>query len=197
MRGGVWILLACLLPAVAQALSCSVCGREIHGQYLRAEGKILCSSECWEKLLPRCSLCDAPLSGRYVKFDGGGRERLFCMKCSELPRCFSCGLPTRGTRLPDGRTLCPQCSADAVSDPAEAEALYRRIEKEVFRLLGSPGCGRTRFRLCTVAELNHGRGVVDGETFELGNCRCERQTRSDTGEIVSEKCTIGILSSLP
>ena len=57
MRRGVWILLLCLLPVVARALNCSVCGREIHGQYLRAEGKILCSAECWEKLLPRCSLC--------------------------------------------------------------------------------------------------------------------------------------------
>ena len=69
MWRGVWILFGCLLPVVAQALSCSVCGREIHGQYLRAEGKILCSAECWEKLLPRCSLCGAPLSGRYVKFE--------------------------------------------------------------------------------------------------------------------------------
>ena len=159
MRRGVWILLLCLLPVVARALNCSVCGREIHGQYLRAEGKILCSAECWEKLLPRCSLCDAPLSGRYVKFETGGKEHLYCMKCAELPHCFSCDLPTRGVRLPDGRTLCPECAATAVRDPAKAEELYRLVE--------------------------------------LGRCRYERRSRSDTGETVSEKCTVRILDSLP
>ena len=197
MWRGVWILFGCLLPVVAQALSCSVCGREIHGQYLRAEGKILCSAECWEKLLPRCSLCGAPLSGRYVKFEPGGEERLFCLKCSELPRCFSCDLPTNGTRLPDGRILCPECSADVVQDPDRAEALYRRIEREVFQLLGSPGCGRTAFGLCTLDELNHGRKVTEGAKFELGRCLCEQQIRSDTGEVVSTRCTVGILGSLP
>ena len=114
MRRSVWILLFGLLPIVAQALSCSVCGREIRGQYLRSEGRILCSPECWEKILPRCSLCDAPLAGRYVKFVTGGRERLYCLKCSELPRCFSCDLPTNGASLPDGRKLCPECAATAV-----------------------------------------------------------------------------------
>ena len=125
MRRSVWILLFGLLPIVAQALSCSVCGREIRGQYLRSEGRILCSPECWEKILPRCSLCDAPLAGRYVKFVTGGRERLYCLKCSELPRCFSCDLPTNGAALPDGRKLCPECAATAVRDPERAEALYR------------------------------------------------------------------------
>lgn len=197
MRRGVWILLLCLLPVVARALNCSVCGREIHGQYLRTEGKILCSAECWEKLLPRCSLCDAPLSGRYVKFETGGKEHLYCMKCAELPHCFSCDLPTRGVRLPDGRTLCPECAATTVRDPAKAEELYRRVEQEVFRILGSSGCGRTRFGLCSLAELNPGHGVADGKKFELGRCRYERRSRSDTGETVSEKCTVRILDSLP
>ena len=85
-----------LLPAAAQALSCAVCGRQIHGQYLRTEGKIVCSPGCWEKLLPHCSVCDSPLAGRYTVIDTGAEKRLFCMECAKLPRCFACDLPGRG-----------------------------------------------------------------------------------------------------
>lgn len=189
-----------LLPAAAQALSCAVCGRQIHGQYLRTEGKIVCSPGCWEKLLPHCSVCDSPLAGRYTVIDTGAEKRLFCMECAKLPRCFACDLPCRGEQLPDGRTLCGSCLATAVTDPAEAEKLFREVEREVAGLLGSPGCGRTGFVLCDLATLNRGREIVPGGKYELGRCNYEYRTRTYPGrkpEIVSERCTILILDALP
>lgn len=197
---GIFALILCLLPVIAQALSCAVCGREIKGQYLRSGGRVLCSGECWEKLLPHCSLCDAPLAGRYLMFKSGGEKHLYCLKCSELPRCFSCDLPTDGRALPDGRVFCRACSKDAVTDQGEAETLYRQAEADAFRIIGSSGCGRTRFVLCGLETLNHGRKVEKGEKFELGRCQYEYRTRGLPGrppKTVSEKCTVYILDSLP
>jgi len=119
---------------------------------------------------------------------------------SGLYFAFACDLPCRGELLPDGRTLCGNCLATAVTDPAEAEKLCREVEREVAGLLGSPGCGRTGFVLCDLATLNRGREIVPGGKYELGRCNYEYRTRTYPGrkpEIVSERCTILILDTLP
>ena len=122
----IWCLLlllcASLLPAGAETVRCSVCGREIVGRYVRSNGAVFCLDD-YEKVRPRCSMCGKKLtdkyfvrngspickecyhksarhccicgkdiSGKYLIFD---RDIFSCISCynSNLPRCVTCGCP--------------------------------------------------------------------------------------------------------
>ncbi|MDD5728020.1 MAG: LIM domain-containing protein [Victivallales bacterium] len=116
MRRSLLLVLSLLfaLQLIAATLRCSVCGKKIQGRYLKADGKVFCSRECYGKTLPVCAACGKRcLHGAYRK-DG----KFYCsQKCLEstLPKCVLCGKPfSKGIiiKTPQGnKVFCQQCAA--------------------------------------------------------------------------------------
>lgn len=104
-------ILFCLIPA-AEGAACAVCGRTGSRSYV-SEGRHYCSRSCWEKSLPKCSVCARPLAGKYLSAGG----KLYCsQRCFDtvLPKCSVCGSTIRGeytVALAAGKHFfCPECA---------------------------------------------------------------------------------------
>ena len=104
-------ILFCLIPA-AEGAACAVCGRTGSRSYV-SEGRHYCSRSCWEKSLPKCSVCARPLAGKYLSAAG----KLYCsQRCFDtvLPECSVCGSTIRGeytVALAAGKHFfCPECA---------------------------------------------------------------------------------------
>ncbi len=77
---------------------------------------------------PRCRSCGRAIGPGYIEVNGQGP---YCPTCYETrPRCDVCAAPLddRAQRLPDGRIICSTCQQTAVIDPAQARALFERVE---------------------------------------------------------------------
>lgn len=86
---------------------------------------------------PQCSSCGEPvLNGQRLR---DGSERVFCQNCIDTrPTCWTCGAPVGGqSQTPrEGRPRCATCDETAVDDPAEAQALYRDIQRLLAQRFG-------------------------------------------------------------
>ena len=136
---------------VKRGLWCNLCGSSLTNigkglitgrrkiEWLEAAGRTstwsLCE-ECYNERL-RCAACDAHVGTRAVLLEG--ETHVYCRPCFEQrPRCDTCSRPVGAhywTRT-DGRKLCDRCQSTAVSDPAQAYALYRRVRADLARWLG-------------------------------------------------------------
>ncbi len=81
----------------------------------------------------RCHSCDTALLRDYTYFEGNETLK-YCSECvARYPICADCGAPagSRGTKLDDGRYLCPDCRSVALFSPA----LVTPIKKQVISYL--------------------------------------------------------------
>lgn len=115
----------------------------------------------------RCAACGGPLIGGY--FYLRDRSERYCAQCiATRPRCDVCSAPVGDEHwlLHDGRVLCARCHATAVTDPAEALALYQETVGAVVAQLGLALRVGVEFRLVdapTLAGIRAEGGKHDGE----------------------------------
>lgn len=168
---------------------CSVCGRKCRGEYTVSDGKNFCSRECFTRSLPRCSVC-----GRHTESWSGpkGGSYIACPECAQMPHCFVCDIPTDYKRLADGRSICRKCHAKAVTDPREAERIFRRTRANLKKKLGLSTDHRITFALVDRDKL-HRLANGDSDTpKELGLFvhhvrRRTTEQRDHTGRVLSRK----------
>ncbi len=83
----------------------------------------------------RCNSCSTALLSDYHYFEGNEALK-YCSECvARYPICSNCGAPSgsRGTKLDDGRYLCPDCRRVALFQPG----LVTPIKKKVLSYLDS------------------------------------------------------------
>lgn len=206
----VLFLLAALSLHAADRKICSQCGSQIRpGQrYMVSSGKVFCSRQCYIQTLPECTICGKR------SFTGGiyAMDHSFfaCTDCMKLPRCFSCQFPTRGgTKLSADRVICPDCARTAVSDPAQAAALFQEVRDTMRFSLGIVTKHPVRLSLTDPVTLHRLSGARSGQLVEQGlfryNVDVERVTTRDylgrkTGEKLykkNEAIDIYVLDYLP
>jgi hypothetical protein len=139
------------LAVPMRGLWCNMCGSRLAGwgtpgilpnhqvEWTEPSGSVstwsLCV-QCYEERL-RCAACGSQVGTQALMLEG--ETLIYCRACFEQrPRCDTCGCPVGShywTR-PDGRKLCDRCQSTAVSDPAHAHALYRRVRAALARSLG-------------------------------------------------------------
>jgi len=86
--------------------------------------------KCLERA-ERCHSCGNPLLEEYSFYEGNEKLK-FCLKCTQrYPRCDVCGAPSgpNGTRLDDGRYLCPDCRKIAIFDMGLVESIRAKAAK--------------------------------------------------------------------
>jgi DNA-directed RNA polymerase subunit N (RpoN/RPB10) len=92
--------------------------------------------QCYRERL-RCTTCGTHVGHEAVLLEG--ETHIYCRYCFEQrPRCDTCGRPVGAHywNRTDGRKLCDRCQSTAISDTAEAHALYRRVRADLARYLG-------------------------------------------------------------
>lgn len=84
------ILILTIFTTSLFALECSQCGIEIRRNYLTYEDKVFCSQDCFNEILPKCSVCFEPCVNEYFYLDNQyfcSRECIgkvyFCSLCKE------------------------------------------------------------------------------------------------------------------
>lgn len=100
-------------------------------------GPALCSS-C-DAQVGRCAVCEAPLMGRHVQFDG--TDLRWCSACEqERDRCDFCSvpIPDRSHTYPDGRRSCADCRATAVTSRRRFKPLVEQARTYLETDLGLP-----------------------------------------------------------
>ncbi|MFA7230589.1 MAG: hypothetical protein WC071_04915 [Victivallaceae bacterium] len=104
-------LLACSLAAAA--LECTVCHKKIKGNFLKSNGRIYCSQDCFNKTLPTCAACGKVCSREYFQKD----NKFYCSKAclsTTLPHCSCCGKAFSKGVIFKGvegeKVFCPECA---------------------------------------------------------------------------------------
>jgi hypothetical protein len=133
--------------ATHQGHYCNLCGRAMPPG-VRSEVRLpgadgtpqrwtVCES-CRQTWL-RCASCGRALGTRNESFLlVPEARRFYCERCWSRPRCDTCGLPLGAVSYvrPDGRRMCDRCHLTAIYDPAQAQALYERVQRTVHEVLG-------------------------------------------------------------
>ena len=189
---------------------CHQCRQPIRpGQkYLQSKDRVFCSRQCYIQTLPECTICGKR------SFTGGiyAMDHSFfaCTECMKLPRCFSCLFPTPdGKALSAGRVICPKCARTSISDPAQAQALFREVRSTLHFSLGLGTRHPIHFSLADPIALHRLSGSRSSHMNEQGlfryNVDVERVVTRDylgrkTGETLSKKnetIQIYVLDHLP
>ncbi|HBZ00457.1 MAG TPA: hypothetical protein DEO84_03950 [candidate division Zixibacteria bacterium] len=92
-------------------------------------GDIVLCQRCAEKT-ERCHCCGEPLLSNYTFFEGNQAAK-YCDKCTaRYPRCEDCGAPSGpyGTKLDDGRYLCPDCRRIAYFEPGMVTSIKQKVQ---------------------------------------------------------------------
>lgn len=79
--------------------------------------------------VPKCRSCGNALLSDYTFFEGDDSLK-YCSECvSKYPPCADCGAPSgpAGTKLDDGRYLCPDCMKTALFDAAPVTAIKLEV----------------------------------------------------------------------
>lgn len=165
-------------------LSCSHCKREIRpgSRYLKVKDKIYCSKPCYIQTLPECTVCGKR------SFTGGiyAMDHSFfaCTECMNLPRCFSCLIPTPSNiRLSGERVLCPVCARTSVASPAQAQTIFNEVRNTMRFSLGIATRHPIQFSLIDPVTLHRLSGARSEPLVEQGlfryNVDVERVTKRD------------------
>lgn len=128
-RPGAIILLAALLTlaatmvgpaALADNVTCSACGKKIHGEYLVLDNDPYCSQACLDTVLPACAGCGDVIRGSHLTLNNKRYCSQYCLS-RDLPACDMCGRPVQGNYFESkGKTYCgeacytlslPRCEA--------------------------------------------------------------------------------------
>ena len=187
------------VSAAGKYLYCSVCGKRITGQYIKADGRIFCSQCCLDKIKPKCCVCGRPATiktstgkyycseqclkkswpvcsncGRHVPsgIKRGPYGVFLCKACAAKPKCFCCGMPASG-KLHDGRYICKTCERTAVMTQEKALTISREVRKLMKDKLGIYTDHELSFALVDQKQLKAKKPVDDGAK-ELGIFRYEK-----------------------
>ena len=102
---------------------CAKCNRSINGNYYKKDGKYF-DAQCYANSeAPKCSVCDKPLTGKYL-------TDLYGLKYhphheNEIHRCDNCNMlisqntTKGGVKYSDGRYICNICKKKAVTTETE------------------------------------------------------------------------------
>lgn len=193
----VFILLIVIIPqASAGGIYCDQCGIKIKtgNPYVTSGNKIFCDMECYEKSLPKCSVCGEPVKAGFVQ-DGkhycsekclsetwescvlcgkkisrgvhfGSSDGVFyCPDCAKKPVCTGCGLPKDCVLLEDGRNMCKKCLASAVTSYRESMEIIRSVRKSMKDEFGLFTQNDIKYKLVDLKELKKHSGHSE---MELG-----------------------------
>lgn len=177
-------LILSFLPVILLGLNCSICHKNIRGNYLKNEKGVYCSRSCFHRTLPRCSNCRRPcesqisLNGKifcsescmkkvfrcsvcyrgvskyYTVTNPLGKRIIVCDHCRNVPSCFYCQMPTRERALSDGRRLCRSCRADSITDPGEVNRIFRQVRRDLARYFRFDAQHRITLKIVDAQELN-------------------------------------------
>jgi hypothetical protein len=202
-RAAILLMLAALQVAAA---TCSVCGRQIRGRYLKSEkGDLFCSRECFRQTLPECAVCGRRVEGAHLVHDGkhycseacfdtilpkceicgvSCRKTIiidghtYCETHGEGDRCLHCGLPFRnGVMLDDGRKVCSSCRPDLVFSDDKARELYDVARQAVESITNVPILDAPAMTLAGTDELPAHPGLSDKVSVQE-NGRYNRRTQT-------------------
>ncbi len=131
---------------------CAVCGRPLKSKGFKgADGRFFCSEKCLRTTWPVCTLCKKHVqNGKLV---GGQSGKFFCDACADGPRCFCCNLPAKCRMLEDGRTVCPECDAQTITDDGAFKALAEEVRRKMKDELGISTDDRIAWRLVDMETL--------------------------------------------
>lgn len=107
-----WFVITLLFAVVTvhAALSCSQCGKNIRGRYLKVKGQAYCSKSCLKRKLPKCVLCGKAIGKKAVRSNNG---KIYCSeKCFEktLPKCSECHSVLKKRYFKkNGKLYCNKC----------------------------------------------------------------------------------------
>ena len=190
----------------AKPIYCSECGRRITGKYIKANNQYYCSKSCFEKTLPKCSVCGKPArikrgDGKYFcsnecmkktwpicscchqhSKDGikrGYKKIFLCKKCAAKPKCFACYMPADHEKLSDGRFICKKCFKTAVMTQEKAEKLTKQVRKDMRDKLAIFTDHEIVYKLVGKDELKKHLQHKNGDT-ELGLFRFEQTVETTT-----------------
>ncbi len=99
----------------------------------------------------RCDLCQKAMSREYFVFQSNSTEMTVCEDCKNTTgRCYSCGMPTAGTREGDRDVICRSCSRTAARCDACGNVLTRVYFKNSHGNTFCSGCNESadRCSLC-------------------------------------------------
>jgi hypothetical protein len=116
---------------------CDKCG--IPANKLYKEGNTNLCERCARET-EKCHSCGEPLLKEYSFFEGN-KEFKYCLECtSRYSACDDCGAPVgpNGTRLDDGRNLCPECRKVAYFNAGLVLPIRDRVFAYVTQSMGMP-----------------------------------------------------------
>ncbi len=94
--------------ALAGDITCSACGKTIHGEYLALDSDAYCSQACLDTALPHCSICGDVIRDSYLTLG----DKKYCSRgclSRDLPACDNCGRPVEGNYYESkGKTYCSE-----------------------------------------------------------------------------------------
>lgn len=149
---------------------------------------------------PVCAICGKVITGStvYTSVDQiTGEKVLVCEQCVRTPNCYLCGLPvgSKGTVLPDGRSLCARDSQTVVLDTNQIVQVCGQINDNLNRTFSRFMTIPASVQVVCIDRLSvRAMYVVDGYDIEspnvLGWCRPVTNT-------TSKSYVIGLMTAMP
>ena len=119
-----------------EKLYCFTCEKRIkrnRNYYLDSNKNLFCSKKCFQRSLPKCSICKRQETKMLKSSDGN----IYCIRCSKLPRCNSCSqISTQTKRLKDGSIICSTCNEEGYTDYDKIILIFNRVREELDKKLG-------------------------------------------------------------
>ena len=113
MKRSVLIFLLTLTPLLLSALDCSVCGKRIHGNYIKTDNAVYCTKRCFLSTMPTCAGCGRKCERQVITMMG----KKFCSRqcMHNTYRCYTCGQGADNmigmySSAEKQVLICPQCS---------------------------------------------------------------------------------------
>ena len=150
---------------------CDVCGRRFREGFT-SNGRNYCSKACLETTFRECVHCHRREPRGIIL----GEDIFLCDYCRELPACSSCQMPLDrfSKDLGDGRSLCRECSREAIFGQPEAEKIMTALRQTLADRFKMATKHTIKFDLCSRDDLKK-ESVGDGE-HELGLFIFNRRT---------------------
>lgn len=184
---------------------CDYCKEPCTKHTFKMVDKIFCSKRCLYKVF-RCSICDCGLEQFFSFKDFNGKDIYFCRRCSKLPPCYFCDIPTARKADSDGKNVCQSCRKSAVNDPQEVRRIFNRVRQDMNRMFGYDPKHKIILNIVNVPTLNDRSKSVympaGGKRLALMHYQNQVQIRKypngrEERKIVNEKCQIFILRGVP
>ncbi|MEB3298162.1 MAG: protein DA1 [Candidatus Sericytochromatia bacterium] len=134
-----------IAPAMAQQLTCGVCGRSIEGRYLQNQQGNFHPACYADKLAPRCAICSQAVMGtsRVDRwgFHAHAEHGRGIHQCAYCGRIIGQGSTGGGVTYTDGRLVCNLCRRTAVDTPEAGVKIMKRVRDRIAQwglMLDSP-----------------------------------------------------------